>query len=101
MSWASIIDGARARRRARAALLGLVTGFGLDAASAQEAPKRVPGIERLEHIIVIYLENRSFDQLYGLFPGADGVPLTAIYRESPAVHGSHIQAALAAAPADR
>src|SRR3989441_10975586 len=30
-------------------------------------------IDRLEHIVVIYAENRSFDHLYGLFPGADGV----------------------------
>ena len=40
---------------------------------AQEAPKPVAGLERINHIIVIYLENRSFDQLYGLFPGADGI----------------------------
>jgi phospholipase C len=27
----------------------------------------------MSHIIVIFLENRSFDHLYGLFPGADGL----------------------------
>ncbi len=42
-------------------------------ALAQEPPKPVAGLDRINHIIVIYLENRSFDQLYGLFPGADGV----------------------------
>jgi phospholipase C len=31
------------------------------------------GLERIEHIVVIYPENRSFDHLYGLFPGANGV----------------------------
>jgi phospholipase C len=31
------------------------------------------GLERVGHIIVIFLENRSFDHLYGLFPGADGL----------------------------
>ncbi|MDQ6620592.1 MAG: acid phosphatase [Pseudomonadota bacterium] len=31
------------------------------------------GLERIEHIIVIYAENRSFDNLYGLFPGANGI----------------------------
>jgi phospholipase C len=31
------------------------------------------GLERIQHIVVIYAENRSFDNLYGLFPGADGV----------------------------
>ena len=28
---------------------------------------------RIEHVIVIYSENRSFDNLYGLFPGANGI----------------------------
>jgi phospholipase C len=27
----------------------------------------------VEHIIVIYLENHSFDNLFGFFPGADGI----------------------------
>src|SRR5438046_9806290 len=31
------------------------------------------GIEKIQYIIVIYAENRSFDHLYGLFPGADGI----------------------------
>jgi acid phosphatase len=30
-------------------------------------------LSRIEHIVVIYAENRSFDHLYGLFPGADGI----------------------------
>ena len=47
--------------------------LGLGAAQAQEAPKPVPGLDKINHIIVIYLENRSFDSLYGLFPGAEGV----------------------------
>ena len=39
---------------------------------AQEAPAPVPGLDKVGHIIVLYLENRSFDSLYGSFPGADG-----------------------------
>jgi acid phosphatase len=31
------------------------------------------GLERIEHIVIIYLENRSFDNLFGLFPGANGL----------------------------
>jgi phospholipase C len=27
----------------------------------------------IDHVVVIYLENRSFDNLFGLFPGADGL----------------------------
>ncbi|MGZ8975800.1 alkaline phosphatase family protein [Methylomagnum sp.] len=33
-------------------------------------PKR---LAKIENIVVIYLENHSFDNLYGLFPGADGI----------------------------
>jgi phospholipase C len=31
------------------------------------------GLEKINHIIVIYQENWSFDSLYGLFPGANGI----------------------------
>lgn len=31
------------------------------------------GLNKLNHIVVIYLENRSFDHLYGEFPGARGL----------------------------
>ncbi len=31
------------------------------------------GLKKIEHIVVIYAENRSFDNLYGLFPGANGI----------------------------
>jgi acid phosphatase len=34
---------------------------------------RQAGLERIEHIVVIYAENHSFDNLYGMFPGANGV----------------------------
>lgn len=32
-----------------------------------------PALDRIKHIVVIYAENRSFDHLYGLFPGANGI----------------------------
>ncbi|HEX4633190.1 MAG TPA: alkaline phosphatase family protein [Gemmatimonadales bacterium] len=31
------------------------------------------GMDQLQHVVVIYLENHSFDNLYGEFPGADGL----------------------------
>jgi phospholipase C len=40
---------------------------------AAPPPAEKPGLERVGHIIVIFLENRSFDHLYGMFPGADGL----------------------------
>jgi phospholipase C len=30
-------------------------------------------LQRIQHVVVIYAENHSFDNLYGLFPGADGI----------------------------
>jgi phospholipase C len=32
-------------------------------------------IHKIEHIIVIMQENRSFDSYFGTFPGADGIPM--------------------------
>ena len=31
------------------------------------------GLEQIQTIVVVYAENRSFDHLYGLFPGAEGI----------------------------
>ena len=30
-------------------------------------------VAKINHVVVIYLENRSFDNLYGEFPGAEGI----------------------------
>ena len=35
------------------------------------------GIENLDHLVFIVLENRSFDHYFGTFPGADGIPMDA------------------------
>ena len=32
-------------------------------------PVQATQLDKIEHIIVIYLENHSFDNLYGTFPG--------------------------------
>src|SRR3954463_16744717 len=37
------------------------------------ATRQQDGLSRIEHIVVLYAENRSFDHLYGLFPGAEGL----------------------------
>ena len=63
-------------KRARA--LALPAGFCALAACALGGPTARPApvddtLARIQHIVVIYGENRSFDNLYGLFPGADGI----------------------------
>src|SRR5262245_57439686 len=42
-------------------------------ASCATPPASRTGLEKIQHIVVIYAENRSFDHLYGLFPGANGI----------------------------
>lgn len=34
-----------------------------------------PGLEKIEHIVMIMQENRSFDHYFGTYPGADGIPM--------------------------
>ena len=36
-------------------------------------PVQATEMDKIEHIIVIYLENHSFDNLYGTFPGVEGI----------------------------
>ncbi len=75
------------RARASALLAGgaALTSLGLPAAAA---PKPVRGLNKIDHIIVIYLENRSFDHLYGLFPGADGLANAAAAAPQTAADGT-------------
>ena len=54
-------------------LAALSAGTFLSSPLYAEAPKPAPGLNKINHIIVIYLENRSFDNLYGMFPGANGI----------------------------
>lgn len=52
--------------------IGLAVFLGLAGFSSHCSAGR-PALNDIEHIIVIYAENHSFDNLYGLFPGANGV----------------------------
>jgi acid phosphatase len=37
------------------------------------AEKKPASFDRIQHVVIIYAENRSFDHLYGFFPGAEGL----------------------------
>ena len=66
------VPAAALRGAALAGAAALLTAGALTAGGASPAaldPARVP----LEHVIVVVLENRSFDHLYGTFPGANGL----------------------------
>jgi acid phosphatase len=63
-------EGIRARTAEWVALLALACALS-GCASPPDKPRS--GLARIDHIVVIYAENRSFDNLYGMFPGANGV----------------------------
>jgi phospholipase C len=42
--------------------------------AAAPAAAHDAGIHKIRHVVVIMQENRSFDEYFGTFPGADGIP---------------------------
>ncbi len=55
------------------AVAPLVALLGGCAATADNSVAKTPDLKRIQHVVVIYAENHSFDNLYGLFPGANGI----------------------------
>jgi phospholipase C len=42
---------------------------------SRPAPSASPsGIHKIRHVIIVMQENRSFDEFFGTYPGADGIP---------------------------
>src|ERR1700729_3347154 len=64
---------ALARATIISALLAGGTAVFAGGAGASSTAPTPTGLDKVQHIVVIYLENWSFDSLYGLFPGADGL----------------------------
>ncbi len=54
-------------------LLSLAFALGLVAARPGATLSQGVGLAKVNHIVVIYQENWSFDGLYGKFPGANGI----------------------------
>jgi phospholipase C len=57
------------------------SALGLAVAPAQTAPaplQKRPDITKIDHIVFLLRENRTFDNLFGLFPGADGATQATI-----------------------
>ena len=61
------------RARSPSLVVALVAISILGASCATHSTSGPRGLAGVEHILVIYAENRSFDNLYGLFPGANGI----------------------------
>jgi phospholipase C len=47
----------------------------ITAADAKRALEIPPAIHKIEHVVIIMQENRSFDSYFGTYPGADGIPM--------------------------
>ena len=45
------------------------------APTTTEPANLLAGIHKIRHIVVIMQENRSFDDYFGTYPGADGIPM--------------------------
>jgi phospholipase C len=64
-----------------------------DSIRAQGSPVRtgnLTGIHKIQHVIVLMQENRSFDSYFGTYPGADGIPMKnghpQVCSHDPATH---------------
>jgi phospholipase C len=51
-----------------------LAGWALAVASPIAAAAPIDGIHNIQHVVVIMQENRSFDQYFGTYPGANGIP---------------------------
>ncbi|KVE29276.1 acid phosphatase [Burkholderia singularis] len=51
--------------------IALAVALGLSACGGDDVTS--PGLSAVKNVVVIYAENRSFDNLYGNFPGANGL----------------------------
>jgi phospholipase C len=58
------------RRSSAVACVMVVLGL----AAASGAAAEPEGIHKIQHVVVIMQENRSFDQYFGTYPGANGIP---------------------------
>ncbi|HVR11849.1 MAG TPA: alkaline phosphatase family protein [Thermoanaerobaculia bacterium] len=76
----AFFDGADRRRRGwfAGAAAAMALGMAAIAGGAPSAPARpaAAGLGKIQHIVIIMQENRSFDSYFGTFPGADGIPMS-------------------------
>ena len=57
-------------KKVYSSLLLLSLAFGV---CRKNLPIPSADLDKIQHVVVIYMENHSFDNLYGSFPGADGL----------------------------
>ena len=72
LAWLVLSPGAQ---RAASAEQGSDARARPQAATAVASAPAADGIHKIQHVVVIMQENRSFDSYFGTFPGADGIPM--------------------------
>ena len=68
-----IVSGVRRAARRASVVASILVGLGLVTAPVVRA-KPAEGIHKIQHVVVIMQENRSFDQYFGTYPGTNGIP---------------------------
>src|SRR5712691_7108105 len=55
------------------------------ATAVLKATSQVADMNKIKHVVFIVQENRSFDEYFGMYPGADGIPVDASGRPTVCV----------------
>src|SRR5436853_3001660 len=71
------------RMRTVRTALALAAAMDLTVATIAQADD---ALARIKTIVVIYAENRSFDHLYGFFPGANGIANASVEQKTQLDH---------------
>jgi len=53
----------------------IAAGCATSKSQSNNASSDLSGIHKIQHIVIIMQENRSFDSYFGTYPGADGIPM--------------------------
>jgi phospholipase C len=55
--------------------IGLLMAAGATPGAGSSRVSAPGDLQKIQHIVIIMQENRSFDQYFGTYPGADGIPM--------------------------
>ena len=69
------VPGVRSKWFAGLGAVGLVVAAACGSSRGGHQAVPLSGIHKIEHVVVIMQENRSFDSYFGTYPGADGIPM--------------------------
>src|SRR5437899_3810914 len=71
------VPGVRSKWFAGLGAVGLVFAVACGSSRAGHPAVPLSGIHKIEHVVFVMQENRSFDSYFGTYPGADGFPRNA------------------------